>query len=76
MKEFTQEQIVGINEAYRFYKLLPYVARTKVPKHIIKTMKDVYQKDICYEYKDIQEFINKDVSDEGGKLIAYISLYI
>ena len=35
MKEFTQEQIVGINEAYRFYKLLPYVSRTKVPKHII-----------------------------------------
>lgn len=76
MKEFTQEQIVGINEAYRFYKLLPYVARTKVPKHIIKTMKDTYQKDICYEYTNIQEFVKKDVSEEGGKLIAYISLYI
>lgn len=76
MKDYTREQIIGINEAYRFYKLLPYVARTKVPKHVIRTMKDAYQENICYEYKEIQEFTEKQVSDEGGKLIAYISLFI
>ena len=75
-KEFTPSDILGITEAYRFYKLLDDDCKSRIPDSF---------KNFLEKYKDLSmgEPINpeiplemQEISQEGWNLIVYMGAYL
>ena len=40
MKEYSEEELIGMCEAYEFYSILPEELQAKIPKDFVKEIKE------------------------------------
>lgn len=76
MKAYSDEEIIGMCEAYQMYQILPEDAQNKIPKEFVAEMQ------MCSKYNagavingplDIKA---ERLSREGVKRMAYMCLFL
>lgn len=72
----NKEEIVGLSEAKGYYNLLSEEDKKKVPNSLVFQMINYSDEKVIEKIKSFED-INKDnISKEGAKKIAYMSLFI
>jgi len=74
--KLTEEQIIGMSEAYQSYLLLDDEDKKKIPNSFVKKMErcyDIIPTKLMLSPEDVR---NTDISREGVKIMAYMSLLL
>lgn len=72
----NNEERIGLSEARGYYNLLSEADKEKVPKSLVFQMIRYSDEKVTEKIKSFED-INKDnISKEGAKKIAYMSLFI
>lgn len=74
--EFTEEQIIGMSEAYGMYQILPKEYQEKIPKEFIEKLEKYANPELGYPINSRYSLESKRLSDEGVKLMAYMCLFL
>lgn len=76
MKEYSEEELIGMCEAYEFYSILPEELQAKIPKDFVKEIKE------CSKYKKgavincIEDIVPERLSRKGVAKMAYMCLFL
>lgn len=71
-----KEEIIAASEANGFYNLLEESEKQKIPKTFVYKMFKNSDKRIMEKIKDFEDINKENISREGIKRIAYMSLFI
>lgn len=72
----NKNEIVASSEANGFYNLLDEDEKRKIPQEFVYKMFKFSDKKIMEKIKDFEDINKKNISREGIKRIAYMSLFI
>lgn len=76
MKTYCDEKIIGLREAYEFYKTLDDEDKEKIPQQFVSELERHSKYDIGFILNYPSDIGNVKVSKEGIKLIGYMYLFI
>lgn len=71
-----KNEIIASSEASGFYNLLDEDEKRKIPQEFVYKMFKFSDKKIMEKIKDFEDINKKNISREGIKRIAYMSLFI
>jgi hypothetical protein len=72
----NKNEIIASSEANGFYNLLDEDEKRKIPQEFVYKMFKFSDKKIMEKIKDFEDINKKNISREGIKRIAYMSLFI
>ncbi len=72
----SKNEIIASSEANGFYNLLDEDEKRKIPQEFVYKMFKFSDKKIMEKIKDFEDINKKNISREGIKRIAYMSLFI
>lgn len=72
----NKNEIIASSEANGFYNLLDEDEKRKIPQEFVYKMFKFSDKKIMEKIKDFEDINKKNISKEGIKRIAYMSLFI
>lgn len=71
-----KKEIIALSEAGAFYNLLDEEEKAKIPQEFVYKMVKYSDENIMNKIKDFEDINKENVSREGIKRIAYMSLFI
>jgi len=74
--EYSEEQIIGMSEAYGMFQILPKEAQQKIPKDFVQRLKKYANSELGYPINSRYSMESTKLSDEGIKLMAYMCLFL
>lgn len=72
----SEEEIIGMSEAYKSFMLLTEEAQKLVPKEFVEEMKKYYKEELGAKIKSFEDINADNVSKEGLKKMAYIRSFL
>ena len=74
--EYSEEEIIGMSEAYGMYQILPKEAQEKIPQEFVEKISKYANPDLGYPINSRYSLKSDKLSREGVKLMAYMCLFL
>ncbi len=72
----NRKEIIGLSEARGYYNLLPDEDKKKIPSSLVFQMVNYSDEKVIEKIKSFEDIKKENISYEGAKNIAYMSLFI
>lgn len=76
MMQYSEEEIIGMCEAYEFYSILPDEEQNKIPREFVKKMEECSKHNLGATMNCIEDIKANRLSREGVKNMAYMCLFL
>ena len=75
-KIYSDEEIIGMCEAYQMYQILPEDEQNKIPKEFVQEMKSCSKYNVGTVINGPLDIVSQKLSKEGVKRMAYMCLFL
>lgn len=75
-KIYSDEEIIGMCEAYQMYQILPEDEQNKIPKEFVQEMQSCSKYNVGTVINGPLDIVSQKLSKEGIKRMAYMCLFL